>query len=120
MLPHQHDEKAEQLLQHIPAAADFTLPANLFSQLGDDTRLRLFWLLCHCEACVTNLSAMMQMSSPALSHHLRLLKDAGLIVSHRCGKEVHYQAAETPEAHALHDAMEALMAITCPMADRRA
>ena len=117
MLPHQHDEKAEQLLQHIPEAENFTLLADLFGQLSDGTRLRLFWLLCHCEECVTNLSAMMPMSSPALSHHLRLLKDAGLIVSHRCGKEVHYRAAETPEARTLHGAMEALMAIACPTAD---
>jgi len=57
---------------------------------------------------------MMGMSSPAVSHHLRQLKAAGLIVSHRSGKEVYYKAAPTSQALALHDAMEQLMAITCP------
>ena len=33
-----------------------------------------------CEECVINISAMMDMSSPAVSHHLRQLKNAGLIV----------------------------------------
>ncbi len=114
-LPHHHDENAQHLLDHMPEVDSFTVLADLFRQLGDGTRLRLFWLLCHCEECVTDLSAMMQMSSPALSHHLRLLKDAGLIVSRRSGKEVYYRTADTPAAHTLHESMERLMAIACPM-----
>ena len=115
-LPHDHDENAHILLSSMPQAGDFATLAGLFHQLGDGSRLRLFWLLCHCEECVTNLSFMMHMSSPALSHHLRLLKEAGLIESRRSGKEVYYKAAETPAAQRLHDAMEQLMAIACPTA----
>lgn len=115
-LPHNHDENAHILLANMPQTEDFVTLAGLFHQLGDSSRLRLFWLLCHCEECVTNLSYMMGMSSPALSHHLRLLKDAGLITSHRHGKEVYYTAAATPAAQTLHDAMETLMAIACPTA----
>ena len=115
-LPHQHDENAAALLSNIPDTADFSTLAGLFHQLGDGSRLRLFWILCHCEECVTDLSFMMGMSSPALSHHLRLLKEAELIVSRRSGKEVYYKAASTPAAQSLHDAMEQLMAITCPTA----
>lgn len=117
-LPHQHDENAEHLLNHMPKTEDFALLASLFHQLDDGSRLRLFWLLCHCEECVTDLSAMMQMSSPAISHHLRQLKTAGLIVSRRSGKEVYYRAADTPAARTLHESMESLMAIACPMADK--
>lgn len=115
-LPHNHDENAHILLANMPQTEDFITLAGLFHQLGDGSRLRLFWLLCHCEECVTDLSCMMDMSSPALSHHLRLLKEAGLIESRRSGKEVYYKAASTPAARTLHDAMEALMAITCPTA----
>ena len=114
-LPHDHGQLAVQLLANLPHTQDFQALAELFRQLSDGSRLRLFWILCHCEECVTNLSAMMGMSSPAISHHLRQLKDAGLIVSHRSGKEVYYKAAPTSQALALHDAMEGLMAITCPM-----
>lgn len=115
-LPHHHDENAAKLLHSTPDTADFATLAGLFHQLGDGSRLRLFWLLCHCEECVTNLSVMMGMSSPALSHHLRLLKEADLIVSRRSGKEVYYRASDTPAARTLHDSMEQLMAITCPTA----
>ena len=113
-LPHSHDENAHMLLSSMPQAEDFATLAGLFHQLGDGSRLRLFWLLCHCEACVTNLSAMMGMSSPAVSHHLRQLKDANLVVTRREGKKVYYKAVDTPAAKLMHDAMENLMEITCP------
>ena len=113
-LPHDHGQAMELHPEHMPQPGEFSAIADIFKLLGDSSRVRIFWLLCHCEECVTDLSCMMDMSSPALSHHLRLLKEAGLIVSHRSGKEVYYKAASTPAARTLHDAMEALMAITCP------
>ena len=76
--------------------------------------VRIFWLLCHCEECVQNISALMEMSSPAVSHHLRGLKDNGLIVSRRVGKEVFYKAADTDQSRLLHIMIEKVMAISCP------
>ena len=114
-LPHDHGEAARQLMEKLPKPEDFQIPAQLFHQLSDGSRLRLYWLLCHCEECVANLSVMMGMSSPAISHHLRQLKEAGLITSRREGKEVYYRSVQTPASRILHDSMEQLMAITCPM-----
>lgn len=73
----------------MPSVENFQTVADIFKQLGDGSRIRIFWLLCHCEECVINLSAMVNMSSPAVSHHLKQLKAAGLIVSRREGKEVY-------------------------------
>ena len=81
---------------------------------SDASRIRIFWLLCHCEECVQNISALMEMSSPAVSHHLRGLKDNGLIVSRRVGKEVFYKAADTDQSRLLHIMIEKVMAISCP------
>lgn len=113
-LPHDHGQQTQKVIEKIPDITDFKALAELFRQLSDGSRLRIFWLLCHCEECVTNLSAMMDMSSPAVSHHLRQLKSAGLLVSRREGKEVYYTAADTERAHVLHDALETLMSVTCP------
>ena len=113
-LPHDHSQKIERKLESMPSAEDFQAIAVLLKQLGDGSRLRLFWLLCHGEECVINLSAMVGMSSPAVSHHLKLLKSAGLIISRRDGKEVYYKAAGTRQVQLLHGMIEALMAITCP------
>lgn len=113
-LPHDHGQKMEEIIASIPDADQVSTLAEMFRQLSDGSRLRLFWLLCHCEECVTNLSVMMGMSSPAVSHHLRLLKSAGLVVSRREGKEVYYKAVQTPAAQILHTSMEELMEIACP------
>ena len=51
--------------------ASFQTAAQLFKYLSDPTRVRLFFILCHSEKCVIQLSECMEMSSPALSHHLR-------------------------------------------------
>ena len=114
-LPHAHGTSIEKLLHHAPAVEEFQQIAEIFRQLSDGTRVRIFWILSHGEACVTNLSAMVGMSSPAVSHHLRLLKEAGLVSSRREGKEVYYRAADATKTKLLHDALEGLMAIQCPM-----
>lgn len=113
-LPHNHGQIVEQNLEHMPSLETFQTVADLFKQLGDGSRLRIFWLLCHCEECVINLSAIANMSSPAVSHHLRQLKAAGLIVSRREGKEVYYKAADTEQARNFHHMIEWLVKITCP------
>ncbi len=108
-LPHRHgDGQQTELIQKQLNHVDY------FQQLGDTTRIRIFWLLCHREECVLNISAMLDMSSPAVSHHLRPLKNSGLIVCRREGKEVYYRAADTEQGRLLHQMIEQVMEITCP------
>ena len=117
-LPHHHGEhqNVASIRQQIEQVEHFQIVADIFKQLGDTTRIRIFWLLCHFEECVINISAMMEMSSPAVSHHLRPLKNSGLIVSRRDGKEVYYRAADTPQSRLLHKMFEEVMEIACPVA----
>ena len=118
-LPHQHEESAHlnELESYLHKTEHFQTIALVFRQLSDANRVRLFWLLCHCEECVVNLSAMMGMSSPALSHHLRQLRESRLILSRRDGKEVYYKAAESEQAQLLHRMIERTMEISCPEED---
>ncbi len=115
-LPHQHGEGQEiaVIQEQLNQVDHFQTVAEVFKQLDDTTRIRIFWLLCHCEECVINISAMLDMSSPAVSHHLRPLKNSGLIVSRRDGKEVYYRAADTEQRRLLHEMIEQVMRITCP------
>lgn len=98
----------------------FQTVADVFKQLSDSSRVRIFWLLCHCEECVIDLSAMVGMSSPAVSHHLRQLRESGLLVSRRVGKEVYYRAAENEQAQLLHRMIERTMEISCPEEESKA
>ena len=113
-LPHDHGNLGNGLLDHIPSKEDMATVADAMKQLGDQTRLRIFWILCHCEECVTDIAAMMEMSSPAVSHHLRLLKDSKLIVARRDGKEMYYTASDSDLAQELHSTIEKIGHITCP------
>ena len=115
-LPHHHGEKPETAMiqEQLDQVNDFQTVADIFKQLGDTTRIRIFWLLCHCEECVINISDMLGMSSSAVSHHLRPLKNSGLIVCRRDGKEMYYRAANTPQSQLLHQMIEQVMEIACP------
>ena len=115
-LPHDHGHAStcDNLLSHMPDAAAIQSVSDAMKQLGDPSRLRIFWLLCHCEECVTNIAAFMEMTSPAVSHHLRLLKDSGLVVTRREGKEMYYRAADTDLAQKLHLTIEEVARISCP------
>ena len=66
---------------------------------------------------MTDIAAMTGMTSPAVSHHLRILKTGGLIVARRDGREMYYRAASTDIAQRLHHAVEEIMEITCPEVD---
>lgn len=115
-LAHRHgDGQGTAMIQmQLSRTERFQIVAEVFKQLGDTTRIRIFWLLCHCEECVVNISAMLEMSSPAVSHHLRPLRTSGLIVSRREGKEVYYRASDTPESRLLHQMIEQVMEVACP------
>ena len=115
-LPHAHGDDHsitdfQSVLSHIQP---FSVAAELFKQLSDPTRIRIFWLLCHREECVINLSALLGISSPAVSHHLRPLRDCGLIVGKRDGKEVYYRAADTEICRLLHLMVEQVIEVACP------
>lgn len=116
-LPHYHGEEpthADVIRELLEKSDTFTNLANIFKQLGDATRIRIFWLLCHYEECVVNIAAMLDMSSPAVSHHLRTLRSSGLLVTRRDGKEVYYHAADTAQSRLLHELIEQVMDVACP------
>ncbi len=115
-LPHRHtDHKSNDFLrQALAGVTEFSAVSELFGQLSDPTRLRIFWMLCHCEECVVNIASMLEMTSPAVSHHLRSLRDTGLIVSRRDGREVFYRASSGEVAQLLHHVIEEAVSITCP------
>ncbi len=113
-LPHDHGQDIDKILANMPETDDFITVAEAFQKLGDGTRLRIFWLLCHSEQCVCNIAAAVGMSNPAVSHHLRILKEGHLISGRRVGKEVYYSAVKTKTAELLHRSIDSMFEITCP------
>lgn len=115
LLPHQHGERnAENMHRRASDIQSFSRVADIFKQLSDVTRIRIFWILSHNEECVINLAAMLDMSSPAVSHHLKSMCEQGLLQSRRDGKEVYYRASDNELSGMLHDGIEQIMQINCP------
>ena len=72
------------------AKLDLTRAASLFHALSDPTRLRLLMCLRRGERCVCELMDGAGAAQSRVSFHLRVLKDAGIIVDRRDGRWVHY------------------------------
>ncbi len=64
--------------------------SELFKVLADETRTRILHLLSQRELCVCDMALILEMSLPAISHHLRLLKVMRLVAYRRDGKQVFY------------------------------
>lgn len=79
-----------------PLTADAaTTLARGFKALGDPVRLRLLSLIAACgdaEVCVCELTDAFTLTGPTISHHLKVLRDAGLITGERRGTWVYYRA----------------------------
>jgi DNA-binding transcriptional ArsR family regulator len=74
--------------------------ADVFTAIADPTRRRLLDLLSADERPVRALADEFAVSRPAISQHLRVLLDAGLVSAHRTGREVVYRLEAAPLAEA--------------------
>jgi ArsR family transcriptional regulator, arsenate/arsenite/antimonite-responsive transcriptional repressor len=75
------------------SAEQADLVADLLKALSDPIRLRLMSLIAAAdEACVCDLTTLFAVSQPTISHHLKVLREAGLVESERRGTWVWYRA----------------------------
>ena len=88
--------------------ADAERIARVFKALGDPTRVRLLSLIAASadgELCVCDLTDPVGLSQPTVSHHMKLLVEAGLVTREQRGKWAYYQ----PTTGTLADAAKALL-----------
>ena len=70
--------------------------ARFFKALADPTRVAIVNRLAAAECCVCDLNAAFELSQPTISHHLKVLREAGLVESSRRGTWAYYRLV--PEA----------------------
>ena len=68
--------------------------AELFKVFGDSTRMRILCALFESELSVSEISELLEMSQSAISHQLRVLKQAKLVKNRRDGKIIYYSLAD--------------------------
>ena len=91
---HLTTAQARELAKRMPEEETLYELADLYKMFADSTRVRILSALCVQELCVLDLAALLGISQSALSHQLRILKQAKLIKCRREGKIICYSLAD--------------------------
>ena len=85
-----HETTLEQVRAQMPDDDTLCDVAEMFKVFGDITRTKILSALFESELCVCDISEIVKMSTSAVSHQLRILRQTKIVKSRRCGKEVYY------------------------------
>lgn len=85
-----HEDIVNKVREHIPEEETLYDLADLFKVLGDSTRIKILCALFQAEMCVCDIAALLGMTQSAISHQLRVLKQARLVKYRKDGKIVYY------------------------------
>lgn len=80
----------DMLKNRLPDTKMINSLSEVFKVFGDATRIKILWVLFDNEKCVYDISEALDMSQSAISHQLRVLKQARLVRSRRDGKNTFY------------------------------
>ena len=93
-MEHKHGEILERVKTELPTDELICELADLFKIFGDTTRAKILFALFESEMCVCAIAELLGMTQPAISHQLRVLKDANLVGNRREGKTIYYYLAD--------------------------
>lgn len=85
-----HEENVRKTRAAMPDEELLFDVADLFKVFGDSTRVKIICALCQSELCVCDIAALFGMTKSAISHQLRVLKQAKIVKYRRDGKVVYY------------------------------
>lgn len=84
----------DMLKNELPTAEIINDLSDVFKVFGDSTRIKILWVLFSSEKCVADICDRLGMSQSAISHQLKVLKEARLVTSRRDGKNTFYSLAD--------------------------
>lgn len=87
---HDHKDIVEKIKGDMPGEQKLLDLADLFKVLGDPTRIKIIFILFKEEMCVCDIADSLGMTQSAISHQLRVLKQARLVKFRKVGKTVFY------------------------------
>lgn len=85
-----HDDIVETVRKTMPEEETLYDMAELFKVFGDTTRIKILCALLESEMCVCDIATLLSMNQSAISHQLRVLKQARLVKYRKDGKVVYY------------------------------
>lgn len=94
-----HEDVLIRVKKNMPKKEKLYDLAELFKCLGDNTRVKILYALLNAEMCVCDIAALLGMTQSAISHQLRVLKQARLVKYRREGKIVYYSLDDEHVKH---------------------
>lgn len=85
-----HPESIQQAKEKMPKEEQLLDLADFFRIFGDSTRVKIVCALLSTELCVCDIAELLEISQSAISHQLRVLKQARLVKARRAGKVIYY------------------------------
>ena len=104
-----HEEIVDTVQSKLPNDEILYDVAELFKVFGDSTRVRIICALFENELCVCDIAAILNMTQSAISHQLRVLKQARLVKYRREGKTVFYSLSDAHIKNIFNQAFEHIM-----------
>ena len=87
---HDHEDIVQKIKGDMPGEEMLLDLAELFKVFGDQTRIKIIFILFKEEMCVCDIANALGMTQSAISHQLRVLKQARLVKFRKVGKTVFY------------------------------
>lgn len=101
-----HEQTVREVEKNIPDEDLLYDVAELFKIFGDSTRIRILSALLSSELCVCDICSLLNMTKSAVSHQLRILRQAKLVKNRRRGKEIYYSLDDDHVASIINLALE--------------
>jgi len=89
-----HEDLLKVVEEDMPEDEELFDLAELFKIFGDSTRIRILFVLSRSELCVYDIAEALSMTPSAVSHQLKVLRQARLIRNRREGKQIFYSLAD--------------------------
>ena len=96
----------QRLVAGLKSKKLFLLLAETFQALGDASRVQIIWAISHGELCVGEIAQLLEMSQPAVSHHLRTLRNLRLVRVRKEGRTAFYSLDDEHIQHLLNEGIE--------------
>lgn len=94
MMAHDHGAILDRVRHELPTDELLCDLSDLFKIFGDTTRVKILFSLFESEMCVCAIAELLGMTQSAISHQLKILKDANLVANRREGKTIYYHLSD--------------------------
>jgi len=103
------DSRVKRLEEKMPSPAAVVSAMELLDAVSEPVRARILYALAETELCVCELGELLQMSLPAVSHHIRVLRESGFIQGRKKGRFVFYSPTRSEGPRAIVELLRRLI-----------